>query len=203
VVVATCGLGGVTAGASSDDEVETASAGACLEAVGVGAGRGSRKLCGGATLGRASMALAPECRAKCVQWMSFIGRKPSRLSYWRRRRRCLRASFSPLGASSRMIITVVRVLWVKTLSVLDERRRRLRRRHLLGGVAFRDPSRPAALLVSPRSWVASAGGAARRLVLVDGSKGVADPSWRWPTYAGGQRSSHGCRFWLLAADRDG
>jgi len=192
VVVAVYGLGGVTAGASSDDEVESASAGGCLKAVGVGAGRGSRKLCGGATLGRASMDLAPKCQAECVQWMSFIGRKPSRLSCWRRWRQRLRASFSPLGASSRILITVSRVLWVKTLSALDERRRPLRRRHLLRGVVFIDPSRPAALPVSPWSWVASAGGAARRLVLVDGSKGVADPSWRWATYVGGQGSSHGC-----------
>ena len=83
------------------------------------------------------------------------------------------------------------------------RRRRLRRHHLHGGVVFIDPSRPGALPVSPWSWVASAGGAARRLVLVDGSKGVADPSWRWATYVGGQGSLHGCRFWLLAADRGG
>jgi len=63
---------------------------------------------------------------------------------------------------------------------LDERRRRLRRRHLLGGVVCRDPSQPVALPVSPWSGVASAGGAARRLVQAVGSKGVAEPSWRQP-----------------------
>ena len=39
-----------------------------------------------------------------------------------------------------------------------------------------------ALSVLLWSWVSSASGVARRLVLVDGSKGVAEPSWRRPKF---------------------
>jgi hypothetical protein len=46
---------------------------------------------------------------------------------------------------------------------MDERRWRHWHHHLLGGVVFRDPSRPVALPVHYWSWVDSAGGTARWL----------------------------------------
>ena len=82
---------------------------------------------------------------------------------------------------------------------LDERRRRLWCRDLLGGVVFLGPSRLEVFLTH-WSWVAADGVGysvawQAKQVLPSSRGGVR-------SFGGGWRLSYVCRLWLLAADRD-
>ena len=97
----------------------------------------------------------------------------------------------PVGGVILEPIPVARVLWVKALSALDERR--LLRPNSACSIAG---------VVVVHGWlppVARHGGRCRSVA----RWGLLSPRGGGQYYAGCQGSSHGCWFWLLAADRGG